>query len=495
MSPGDEPANEKGRDDARVRFEESLRSRLHDVFSAHPWVVAVENDGGALRLADALGAAGATEVLAVGAMTGGVAPAETGEVELVSMDVPPVGRMAENIHVAHRHLADPPPEVLAAVDRFDPDGRARVVSGLTMTEGTVVGRPTFGSRPAAWRALEDKLEIEPLWARAAIPVAPSVQVALADRERLFAEHERLATELGTVWAGDNSQGWHGGAVGTHWVPNVDVATGLADQLSYDRVRIMPFLEGVPCSIHGAVLPSGSATAENPDAVAAFRPTEMMVLRDAANHRLVYARASSFWDPPNADRDAMRTVARKIGAELRRTVDYRGVFTVDGVMTADGFMPTEVNTRYGAALASQIDTVNGPPLDLLLVHLCLVEGRLDDLDLSPIDDWAVAHIDANRRATGFFDTTNRPETDRSAKVGRRPDGSIAIETDELAPDVTALADIDDWVTAGNAGLLAFVFGTGVSVGPPTAPLLIEMVRAIDRAWEVGAVEVTAARVVR
>lgn len=494
MGSSDDAPNEPGSENFRVRFEEALRERLHEVFSANPWVVAVESDQGALRLAGDLRVAGATDVLAIGAMASGGADIGDGSTRLVSMNVPSVGHMAANIHVAHRHLTAPPAEVLAEVDRFDPSGRALVVGGLSLTEGTVVGRPTFGSRPMAWRDLEDKLEIEPLWERAGIPVAPSAQVALADREGLLAQHERLATELGTVWAGDNSQGWHGGASGTHWVPDVDAAERLAGELPYDRVRIMPFLEGVPCSIHGAVLPRSAATPENPDAVAVFRPTEMMVLRDVVNNRLVYGRASSFWDPVIEDRNAMRSVARKIGAELRRAVDLRGVFTVDGVMTADGFLPTEVNTRYGAALASKIDTLNGDPLDLLLVHLCLVEGQLDDLDLTPIEDWVTDHIDANRRASGFFNTADGPDPKRSAKIARGHDGSLTLDVDGFGPDIRILAEVE-WMTTGSGGLLVFAFGDGVEVGPPTAPLLVEMVQALDGAWGIGAVEISAAKAVR
>ena len=97
---------------------------------------------------------------------------------------------------------------------------------------------------------------------------------------------------------------------------------------------MPFLDGVPCSIHGLVLPDGTAV---------FRPVEIAILRDAAGRQFVYGGLSTYWDPPPADREEMRDVARRVGEHLRAAYGYRGAFGIDGVLTADGFRPTELNT--------------------------------------------------------------------------------------------------------------------------------------------------------
>ena len=505
MTSSEDHSNDDGSaEQSRQRFEEELRAALHDVFSATSWIVAVEIDQGAIRLAGDLRKAGATEVLAVGARRGTGALNADDQTPLVSMNLPSAGSMVADIQSAQAYLEAPDDNVQAQIDAWDPDRRARAIGGLTMKQGPVAGRPSFGLRPQAWLDLEDKLVIEALWAKAGIPVAPSAQVALADTEALLAEHARLATDLGTVWAGDNSAGWHGGGAGTHWVPNVEFAARFAEELGYEKVRIMPFVEGVPCSVHGMVLPPDAASPENPDGVAVFRPSEMMVLRDHSAHQMIYGRAANFWDPAPADREAMRDVARRVGVELRRSVGFRGVFTVDGVMSATGFVPTEVNTRYGAALASQIDTLEGDPIDLFLVNLCVVEGVLDDVDLAPVESWVMRHHDANRWARGFFKTPHIPEPNRSGAIVLSSAGMLQVrdaedddtdDTDATGTDSTIVATVD-WGPSGDGGLLMFDFrAEAVATGPSTAPLLVELIEAVDRAWDVDAVAVSAATAVR
>jgi hypothetical protein len=96
---------------------------------------------------------------------------------------------------------------------------------------------------------------------------------------------------------------------------------------------MPFLDGVPCSIHGIVYPHH---------VIAVRPVEQITLRRVDQQTFFYAGCATFFDPPGAVTEAMRDLARRVGAHLRSTVGFRGAFSVDGVIGADGFRPTELN---------------------------------------------------------------------------------------------------------------------------------------------------------
>ena len=144
-----------------------------------------------------------------------------------------------------------------------------------------------------------------------------------------------------VWTGDARDGFNGGGNFVRWLRD-DHDRAAAEAFfrpRCDRVRVMPFLEGVPCSIHGFVLPDGTA---------ALRPVEI-VIAAGPGHPDVRPTAGSgrTWDPPAADREAMRAAVHRVGAHLQRAHGYRGAFGIDGVLTADGFRPTELNTRMSA----------------------------------------------------------------------------------------------------------------------------------------------------
>lgn len=304
---------------------------------------------------------------------------------------PPVGAdVSEQLRHAERCLARLDPKARAAVEAFDPTGEALVLPVFVLDFDAIAGRPNRAARPAAWRALEDKLVVDALWDRLGVPRAPSRAVA-AEVEALRAAHAALDAGQGTVWAGDAREGFHGGATKTRWVRGAgDVeATAAFFAARCDRVRVMPFLDGLPCSIHGVVFP---------DYVAAGRPCEMTVLRRPGQTTFRYAGAATFWDPPAADRAAMRALAKRVGAALREAVGFGGVFTIDGVMTAEGFRPTELNPRFGAALKIMAAGEGAPPMRLL--DLMLRSGV--ELDYRPevLEAWLVAYADAHRGGGGW-----------------------------------------------------------------------------------------------
>ena len=183
------------------------------------------------------------------------------------------------------------------------------------TDEPILGRPVVSGRPTAFIALEDKLLADDLWDAAGVPRAP-YDVLPVERVALAAATRELAGPLGAVWSGDTKEGFNGGGDYVRWVRDeADQARALAYFLPRcDRVRVMPFLDGVPCSIHGLVLPDGTA---------AFRPVEISILRDEAARTFTYGGLSTFWDAPPADREAMRDSARRVGEHLRAAYDYRG----------------------------------------------------------------------------------------------------------------------------------------------------------------------------
>lgn len=482
----------------RQAFERDLRKQLERIYGSNPWLCTSEIDQGAARQAARVRAIGGQEVLAMGARPG-VGPIEP-SVGLVSLKTPTTGQLITDIRTAADALKNPPGHAMDAIDAWDPNRSARAIGGLSTTGGLLAGRRTFGARPESWAELEDKLAIEELWAEAGIAVAPSRQVSLDDPQAVADAHRELATDNGTVWAGDNSAGWHAGGEGTFWVPDeASVESTRRSLVDFRRARVMPFVEGVPCSIHGMVVPVGSDRSE----VISFRPVELMMLRAPADRRFVYCRASSHWDPDPADRVAMQDVAMRIGRRLLARVGFRGAFTVDGVLGSGGFVPTEVNTRYGAALRHEQATVDGPPIDLYFVDLALMEGALEPVDAAVFERWVTANLDSQRWASGYLDITKTPAVERRSVVRRGDDGSLVVDElrdeyqhdrSEDERDLTTVATIG-WGSVRDGGMLMIDGGPAIAVGPPTAPLLVEVLRAVDDHWGLGLRELVAARPVR
>jgi hypothetical protein len=282
-------------------------------------------------------------------------------------------------------LADPPPEARAAMDRYDPYRKALVVGSFFYEGDSVAGRRNYAPRWPEWRQLEDKVVVDALFRRAGVDHAPS-QVTPATAEALIAAAETLDEGFGTAWAGDSQEGFNGGATYLRWVRNRDHAADAARffEVHCNQVRVMPFLEGVPCSIHGLVFEGE---------VIALRPVEMLTLRRVGDIRLFYAGSATFWDPSPDDREAMRGTACKIGRRLKAEVNFRGAFTVDGIMSEHGFRPSEVNTRWGQGLGTIARSLRDLPLFLL--SMAAIARESFDFRADELKELLIASADANR----------------------------------------------------------------------------------------------------
>ena len=265
--------------------------------------------------------------------------------------------MLASVRAGVARLRAPTAEVVAAVEAFEPVGGALVIGTFLNEAPELCGRPFLAWRRPEWLALEDKLVADDVWDRAGVARAPSAVVPL-DPAAVSAAAHQLDRGAGTVWAADASEGWHGGAELVRWVRTRDEVDAVCRDLSghSSAVRVMPFLPGVPCSIHGIVYPGY---------VSALRPVEQVSLRRPGRTRFFYAGCASFYDPPDAVRASMRTAARRVGDYLREAVGYRGAFTIDGVVGEDGFLPTELNPRSGAGLHTMLRALPDIPFQLLL----------------------------------------------------------------------------------------------------------------------------------
>lgn len=326
---------------------------------------------------------GASAVFVLGTGSVGTGPLpEQDECETHVVDLPDAPTLIERIRLSLAVLADPPPEVTARLDVFDPDGTALVVGDFLNTAPALGSRRFFAYRRPEWVALEDKVTVDALWERAGVAHAPSV-VVTADIVSVSA----AAAELGgtVVLAGDAREGWHGGASLVRWADDASRLERAVESLAphCDHVRVMPYLEGIPCSIHGIVLPDG---------VCALRPVEMVVSRKP-DGTFFYAGCATFFDPPSWVREEMRAAARRVGEHLRGEVDFRGAFTVDGVATVDGFLPTELNPRCGAGLM-QIARAAEVPMSMLLD--LVVAGAALPWSVAEVEAVVLAAADATRR---------------------------------------------------------------------------------------------------
>lgn len=373
--------------------------------------------------------------------------------------------LTEEVRSWEQFAADPPAAARQVLEDFDPDGRALCLLSAFAQVDRYCGRESLGGRTPVIAALEDKSLNDDLWDAAGVPRAPA-RVVPADRQRILDAARDLDSGDGTVWSADASDGMNGGGDRVRWVRTpADAEDALTLLLPRTRlVRLMPFLEGVPCSIHGFVLPDG---------VAVFRPVEQVILRAAADSRFVHAGISTWWDPADEDREQMREVARRVGRRLQESDDFRGGYSVDGILTRDGFRPTELNPRFAAGLNTIAKGLPGLPLELL--HGATVRGIDVGATAAGLESLLVEAADANRYGSAYTVSDSKPpaQTETIQVTG--------------GPDELRVAGADDAVVGvlnhGPATLGSLVQFTPSALAPGTrmAPYAVSAFALADRLW--------------
>jgi hypothetical protein len=345
-------------------------------------------------------AMGAADVLVVVTSGNGTGPLP--DVEMISLDLDVSGlSMIDTIHAGNRALHSLPNEIIGRLDEFDPDRTALVIGDFLNDSPTLAGRPFLAYRRQGWLALDDKTTIDAFWDRAGVARSPSMVVD-ADYRAVSEAFDRLSTGAGVVIAVDATRGFTGGGSGTRPARTRRDVGRAIEGWRGRTVRVSPFLEGVPCSIHGIVFS---------DDVVVLRPVEMVTLRKADGD-FFYCGCASFWDPLPACREAMRATARSVGNQLRGEVAYRGAFTIDGIVREHRFLPTELNPRNGAGLMTMARATDFP-IQLLLDEL--VGGVELDWQPRALETMLLESYDNNRRGGTW-----------SAIAGTIPPGEYPLE---------------------------------------------------------------------
>jgi len=439
---------------------DAIDARIAEVHKDKKWILAADAAAGATSMVEQLRAWESGPIMIVAAIEG---VGDVPEVERIYYTRTHGDTVMAGIRAYLESIENPGADLLAAVDSFDSDHEAMNLFSAFSRKAEFFGRPIYGARPPEWGALEDKMLIDELCDAAGIKRAPSVIVAVPDAADAAG---RLATNLGTVWVADNTEGWHGGGEYVRWVRGPEeVGPATAWFLEHsETVRVMPFLEGLPCSIHGFNTQEGTAV---------FLPVELMIFRNEARSQFFYGRAANFWDPPPGIADEMRDAARGMGGLLAERVGYLGSFGIDGVATSNGFLPTELNPRFSVGHSLQAEAADVP---LSSIERLLIEG---DIEIDAIGLEAQI-VTATQRSRGGGMLIPLPAEHEAAETGVVFTGSRAVAVD-LDREHDAIMKIGP--SAFGSVVIMRLDAERSPIGPRVAPKAIQAIALAKELWAI------------
>jgi len=447
---------------------EYYRNLADPALASRRWIILSEAAAAATLSVQYLSSIGAPRpfVLAGSPGTGDLPDPEKAEMAILGSAG---GSIMEGFRAYFAAVADLPAEVRERIDEWDPDHTAMALATGLDPDTPIHGRPTWAGRPAAWMAVEDKTTVDALWDDAGVERAPSevVPASLAD---LQAAAGKLDSGAGTVWVGDNREGWHGGGEYARLVADPTAAGEAAVFMTEhcDTVRVMPFLEGVPCSIHATVFPEGEY---------AYRPCEMLVYRRPGSPVFLYAGVATWWEPSAADGEEMRAAALRVAALLRQRIGYRGALGIDGVMTADGFRPTELNPRHSIGLGLQ-GLGQDPPIPMASINRMLVAG--EDVD----------YRSAELNRLVLENAAGHPQMRSLTPIDRAVDETTTVPIQVVGSEVRAAPkdEVHGTLKMGPATMggvvMLHIDPEHATVGPSAAPVAASAFRLADDLWDTG-----------
>lgn len=402
---------------------ERLRADIAGALPSGPLILT-----GAVLVAEATTAAaaaalGVERVMAIGLGRGtGALPDDlTAEVHVI--DPGPADSLMAAMRGSAALLEEPPAGLVELVEAFDPEHQAWVMLDPTSRQQSLCDRPVFGSRQPAWWELEDKTTNDALFDAAGVARAPSLVV---EPDEAPAAARTLDAGNGTVWSGDALEGFNGGA---EYVRIVDDHATADEALAFFQgrvrhVRVAPYLAGMPCSIHGLVHARGVAT---------LRPMEILNFRVAGRSQLLYGGVAEGWTAPEDVTAELQQAARRVGEHLSQSVGYRGAFGIDGILTAHGFRPTELNPRLSGGFIRMQRSLQEVPLRLL--DAVLRAGTLQTLD-DDFEAWASERLSRSASPRLGMPLTHRAN-DEQVRLLIRDDHGCWSWTDDEDPATARL----------------------------------------------------------
>lgn len=445
---------------AHVMDVEAVKSEIAGFHRGKKWILAPTVAAGVTPVAEQLREWGAAGVMIIAAVEG---VGELPNADRIHYTRATGDTVMTSIRAYQDSVERPSALLLGKVEVFDPDQAAMVLGGGFSRFDRLAGRPVYGAKPGAWGSLEDKTTVDQLWDDAGVRRALSVVVPVA---KAAAATIAAGSQAGSVWVADNAEGWHGGGEYVRWVQTAGEATAAVEWFSAhaETVRVMPFLDGIPCSIHGFVTRDG---------VAVFRPVEMLIVRHTEKPEFIYAQAANFWDPPGGVLEEMREAARRVGGLLAKRHGYLGGFGIDGVCTRDGFLPTELNPRLSVGHNLQSRAADIP---LESIERMLIEGDID-VEARDLEDTINSVVKTARRGGMLLPL---PGTYAPAKTGIRfgPAGAVGVESD---------AESDGTMEIGSAHTGSIIIvglqADHMPIGPSIAPKVIQIIDLARELWGV------------
>lgn len=325
-----------------------------------------------------------------------LAAAQTDDVLVLAFDdslaalLSPSGNRTAAQLLADRHAllatlaTDSPLSTL--VDQFDPDWHAVLLITDPLNPPVTGGRPRLGGKHPSWSFFEHKSVVDVLWD--SIGLARAESAVYDEPSTLWRELSPRGSDL-VYAAQQHGEEPSAGGENIRW-SSADSPRREDDTVRRRRVRVMPMLAGAPCRLHGVVLVGSTM---------AFTPLEILVPRRPADGAFLCAGTAPM---PEFEQPPLLELTRSIGEALRDRLDYRGGFSVDGILTRDGFRPTDLNTRVTSAFES------APPPLRVAVHASalLAQAGLPGADAAGLEKQA-HHALNNAACLSLFTVVNGP----------------------------------------------------------------------------------------